>query len=118
MATEDGIVLAECVARASSLEEIPFYLSAFELIRKERTNIVQVGSIKNRDIWHMEDGTEQKTRDAIMRGAEVDQEKAEELKNEGKNPNQWSDPKFQKWLFGHDAVQEVCSDIYLEINSI
>jgi len=107
MATEDGIVLAECIARASSLEELPFYLSAFESIRKERTNIVQVGSVKNRDIWHMEDGTEQQTRDAIMRGAEVDEEKAEELKNEGKNPNQWSDPKFQKWLFGHDAVQEV-----------
>jgi salicylate hydroxylase len=108
MAVEDGIVLAECLSRASSIRDVPLYMSAFESIRKERTYLVQTGSVKNEDFWHMEDGARQRARDAIMKGVEIDEETLKELKAEGKNPNQWSDPTFQAWLFGYDAVAEVC----------
>ena len=107
MAVEDGIVLAECISRTRSASDIPRYLEAFEKIRKERTYLVQTGSVKNEDFWHMEDGARQKARDAIMRGVEIDEETLKALRAEGKNPNQWSDPTFQSWLFGYDAVQEV-----------
>src|SRR5579859_8282274 len=108
MAVEDGIVLAECISRARSSLDTPRYLDAFEKIRKERTYLVQTGSVKNEDFWHMEDGARQKARDAIMRGGEIEEETLKELRAEGKNPNQWSDPTFQSWLFGYDAVAEVC----------
>ena len=107
MAVEDGIVIAECISRAETPAEIPKYLETFEEIRKQRTYLVQTGSIKNEDFWHMEDGARQKARDAIMKGVEIDEETLKELKAEGKNPNQWSDPTFQSWLFGYDAVKEV-----------
>ena len=107
MAVEDGIVLAECIERATTAKSIPLYLSAFESIRKERTYMVQTGSVKNEDFWHMEDGARQRGRDAIMKGVEIDAETLKELRNEGKNPNLWSDPSFQEWLFGYDAVEEV-----------
>jgi salicylate hydroxylase len=107
MAVEDGIVIAECISRAATLQSIPVYLQAFESIRKERTYLVQTGSVKNEDFWHMEDGARQRARDAIMKGVEIDADTLQELKSEGKNPNQWSDPTFQEWLFGYDAVAEV-----------
>jgi salicylate hydroxylase len=106
MAVEDGIVLAECIERATSLASIPRYLSAFESIRKERTYLVQTGSVKNEDFWHMKDGARQRARDAIMKGVEIDEETLKELRSEGKNPNPWSDLNFQSWLFGYDAVEE------------
>jgi|SRR5271154_6060205 len=107
MAVEDGIVLAECISRATIPQAIPSYLSAFESIRKERTYAVQTGSVKNMDFWHMEDSARQRARDAIMKNVEIDEETLKELRAEGKNPNQWSDPTFQQWLFGYDAVAEV-----------
>lgn len=107
MAVEDGVVLAECISRARNIQAIPAYLSAFESIRKERTYAVQTGSVKNMDFWHMEDSARQRARDAIMKGVEIDAETMQELRAEGKNPNQWADPTFQQWLFGYDAVTEV-----------
>lgn len=106
MATEDGVVLAECISRAKTPEELPFYLEAFESVRKERCFLVQSGSVKNEDFWHMEDGARQRARDAMMRNEEIDAQTLEELRNEGKNPNQWADPTFQSWLFGYDAIAE------------
>jgi len=111
MAVEDGIVIAECLARTRSTSEIPQYLELFEKIRKERTYLVQTGSVKNEDFWHMEDGARQKARDAMMKGVEIDEKTLKELKAEGKNPNQWADPTFQTWLFGYDAVKEVSKSV-------
>ncbi len=54
----------------------------------------------------MEDCARQRARDAIMKGVEIDADTLKELRTEGKNPNQWSDPTFQQWLFGYDAVAE------------
>jgi salicylate hydroxylase len=106
MAVEDGIVLAECISRATVPQALPLYLSAFESIRKDRTFAVQSGSVKNMDFWHMEDSARQRARDAFMKGIELDEATKEELKAEGKNPNQWADPQFQQWLFGYDALAE------------
>jgi salicylate hydroxylase len=106
MATEDGVVLAECISCAKLPQDLSFYLEAFEAIRKDRCSQVQSGSIKNEDFWHMKDGPRQRVRDAFMRNEDINEEDAKELRPEGKNPNQWADPKFQPWLFGYDAVAE------------
>ena len=105
-AVEDGILLAECISRATTLQSVPLYLSAFESIRIERAYAVQTGSLRNEVFWHMEDGARQRARDAIMKGIQIGEKDLEELRNDGRNPNQWSDAGFQKWLFGYDAVAE------------
>jgi salicylate hydroxylase len=69
--------------------------------------MVQMGSVKNREFWHMEDGARQRARDAVMKGVEIDEDTLDELRAEGKNPNQWSDSDFQEWLFGYHAVEAV-----------
>jgi len=106
MATEDGVVLAECISRAKTPQDLPFYLEAFEAIRKDRCFQVQSGSVKNEDFWHMEDGARQRVRDAFMRSEQINEEDLKALKAEGKNPNQWADPNFQPWLFGYDPIGE------------
>ena len=54
----------------------------------------------------MEDCVRQRARDAIMKGVEIDADTLQELRDEGKNPNQWSGRTFQQRLFGHDGVSE------------
>ncbi|KAK7885859.1 hypothetical protein LTR67_010211 [Exophiala xenobiotica] len=99
-ATEDGATLAECIARASDKSQIPAALRVFERIRRQRCEMIQRASARNGEIWHLPDGEDQEIRDAQMR---------ERTPREGsattKNSNQWSDPEFQPWLFGHDAVK-------------
>lgn len=95
------MTLAECIARATDKSQIPDVLRAFESLRRQRCEVIQAASARNAEIWHLPDGEEQKARDAGMRQGGPEKESAG-----AKNPNQWSDPKFQPWLFGYDAVKE------------
>jgi salicylate hydroxylase len=71
----------------------------YEKIRRPRCEIIQKGALENGDIWHMPDGDDQIARDLAMKMT------PDEIKKQlKKNPNQWSDPNFQPWLFGHDAI--------------
>lgn len=98
-AVEDGATLGVLLSQLQSIDEIPSLLHLYEKIRRPRAEIIQKGALENGDIWHMPDGDDQVARDLAMKMT------PEEIKkNLGKNPNQWSDPKFQPWLFGHDAI--------------
>lgn len=101
---EDGAALAECIARAADITEIPSALQAFETIRRPRCETIQAGSRSNGDIWHMPDGPEQQKRDQDMLATMADR------KSNGAsdpNPNRWSDETFQPWLFGYNTIAEV-----------
>ncbi|KAK9379985.1 3-hydroxybenzoate 6-hydroxylase-like protein [Kockiozyma suomiensis] len=117
-AIEDGVTLTECVSRANSAADLPSLLKLYETIRKPRTTRVQLGSIKYGDVWHLEDGPEQVSRDqqmliecqkledeAIDIHPLVGDPKAEIPGYDLNNPNYWSDDKFQPWLFGHNALK-------------
>jgi len=110
-AIEDGACLAECLDRANGVEDIPALLRAFEAIRKPRSETISDGALANGDIWHMHDGPEQEERDRKMQETTV-QGKAE-AKSTAVNPNKWSDPNFQPWLFGYDAFKEVRDALFL-----
>jgi salicylate hydroxylase len=102
---EDGACLAECLERAQKTEDVPVLLRAFEDIRKPRCEIVQEGARSNGDIWHLPDGPAQEQRDRNWERTLEEMRVA--AKNDRQDPNRWSDPEFQPWLFGYDIVEEV-----------
>lgn len=104
-AIEDGACLAECLERAQKLEDVPVLLRAFEDIRKPRCEIIQEGARSNGDIWHLPDGPAQQQRDRNWERTPEEMRVA--AKKDGQDPNRWSDPEFQPWLFGYNIVEEV-----------
>ena len=52
MAIEDAAVLAECVSTASTAP-LPEALARYEALRRERTAGVQLGSRRNRELYHL-----------------------------------------------------------------
>ncbi|CUM49416.1 uncharacterized protein AC631_05752 [Debaryomyces fabryi] len=91
-AIEDGCRLAEELGNCSSTSDIPSALRGFERLRKKRADTIKTGAAKNALIWHLPDGEEQEERDALMKA------------RDGRNPDQWSDSDFQRWLFGWNAL--------------
>uniref|UniRef100_A0A060T0J4 ARAD1C08558p n=1 Tax=Blastobotrys adeninivorans TaxID=409370 RepID=A0A060T0J4_BLAAD len=96
-ALEDGATLAEVLVNCDK-GGIPAALQAYEKKRKRRTENIQKGARLNAHIWHMPDGEEQEERDNEMRNAAS--------KRKDQNPNQWSDPTSQKWMFGWNAFKD------------
>lgn len=93
-AIEDGATLAEVLTVCNSTSDIPQALRAYQLRRKRRGETIQEGARKAGHVWHLPDGEEQKERDALMK------------QRDGRNPDQWADADFQKWLFGWDATTD------------
>lgn len=105
MAVEDGAVLGLLLGEYSRLEwqsnaaaegDINSILKLYESLRKNRTTLNVQGSIQNRKMFHMHDGSEQEKRD-------------EELSHvDWKSPCvwQWGDVMYQKSLTGADVVQQ------------
>lgn len=91
---EDGATIASVLETCKTAEDIPLALKDYEKRRKRRCEVIQQGARANSHIWHMPDGDEQEERDAFMRAPPEEKRR---------HPNQWSDPKFQKWMFGWDA---------------
>jgi len=100
MATEDAAALSECVARASSVSDVPTVLRAFERTRKWRCEIVQAHARRNGDMIHMPDGEEQENRDKKMAG--VPQTGIWDA-----DTGPMLDPSFRKFLYDHDVVAHV-----------
>lgn len=98
---EDAAVLAECLVRAGCDRDIARLTEAYEVIRKERVEIIQQGARHNGVVWHYEDGEKQETRDRAMQG---------QLREGEQNPNIWSDRHFGPWLFGKDVIKEVSTE--------
>jgi salicylate hydroxylase len=97
-AIEDGATLAAVLDECQTVEDIPAALKVYEKRRKRRCEVIQQGARANAHIWHMPDGDEQEERDLFMRAPSESEFK--------RHPNQWSDPKFQKWMFGWDAFHD------------
>ena len=97
--------LFEKIERKSQLADL---LNIFEAVRKARTTRVVEGSTALRDIFHMDDGSQQQERDRQL----LEQEPFEGY------PNRWADPVFQPWLFGYDAYAEAYKawDTYIQGN--
>lgn len=104
MAIEDGITLNECLARAKSTKDVPGLLQHYVNLRRDRCYIILDAARNNGNIWHLPDGPEQEKRDKGMREGPKE-EAVQDSKKE--NPNKWSDPSFQPWMFGYDAYAEV-----------
>lgn len=102
MAVEDGVMLAACISRARSQADLPELVKHFVEMRRDRCYAILDGARNNGAIWHLPDGPEQQRRDQGMRAGP---KPAAELTEQ--NPNRWSDPKFQPWMFGYDASAEV-----------
>lgn len=107
MAVEDAVTLAECLDRVQDTSQIPQLMKMFQDLRLDRCYLILDGARNNGNIWHLPDGPAQVERDRnmAMGPRKGDQAKAED----GGNPNKWSDPKFQPWMFGYDARVEVSS---------
>lgn len=106
MAIEDGITLTECLGRAESTKDIPALLRHFVNLRRDRCHIILDAARNNGDIWHLPDGPEQEKRDQGMREGPKETIVADQSAKI-ENPNRWSDPSFQPWMFGFDAAAEV-----------
>jgi salicylate hydroxylase len=96
-AMEDGACLSTLLDKCNSIDDIPTATKEYERKRKKRTEAVQEGARKNAQIWHLPDGESQEERDEEMKNAASKREAGIQ------NPNQWSDPTLQNWLFGWNA---------------
>jgi len=105
MAVEDAAVLGSLLTHVSSLDQIPFFLRAYEKLRHARCTDTQGQARLNQKIFHLPDGAEQQTRDADMRSAMEAELNGEAIEAEG-NQNQWADKKKSKAQFSYDADEE------------
>lgn len=94
---EDAACLAECIKKETDLKTA---LKKYEKLRVPRTAVIQESTRKHQHLLHIDDGEQQRARDA-------------QLKIPGaNNPVFWGDVERRKWLFGYDAqkVAEVGFD--------
>lgn len=88
-AVEDAALIAFCLAKIESREQINVALKIYELMRKNRAETVQVCAIKTREVLHLPDGEEQERRDAIMLNRK---------ENEAQ-PDAFLDKSFHNWCW-------------------
>lgn len=85
-AVEAGAVLCACLAMIESKEQINIALKIYELVRKERAEIVQASAVQTRRALHLRDGKEQEKRDTTIRN----------VAKGGPNPDLQSNKSFQQ----------------------
>ncbi|OTB06016.1 hypothetical protein M426DRAFT_10152 [Hypoxylon sp. CI-4A] len=100
-AIEDGAVLGRLLGHIQTKEQIRKALRMYEELRKPRGDAIVKETFEQRNVFHMIDGPKQRARDETF---------LSQLGKEAKEapfPIRWCCPKFQPWLFGHDACAEV-----------
>jgi len=98
-AVEDGTVLGALFEKIQGTHQIHDLLRIYETLRKKRTTAVVLGSADyGRTVFHLRDGPLQQERDRQLI-------KYQDQPFEG-YPNWWTDPVFQNFLFGYDALEE------------
>lgn len=125
MAFEDGAVLALClegVNKTTPLQEKQRALALYESCRIHRTNAIVARGNVQQDLNHLDDGLEQKVRDAKMRafaeieedsrqGKRIDWEKwSVSLSHKvqpGDDPLVWRKFGAGQWLLDYDASEDV-----------
>jgi hypothetical protein len=106
MSFEDAAVLSECLGRLRDAfsEEKSFALKAYQVCRKERTEmILQRGNLQQ-TLYHLDDGKEQEERDRKIKaiGAatwDAEMEEGEALV--------WRDPVLAPKLLGYNHLEDV-----------
>lgn len=99
---EDGAVLGYLLSRvsyANRVEQLPKAAKLYQELRKERGELIQKETFKQRHDFHMEDGEEQEARDRLMTGMLGTELKAD-------FPSRWTCPRVQRWLYEYDAYAE------------
>ncbi|PKY03224.1 salicylate hydroxylase [Aspergillus campestris IBT 28561] len=92
-AVEDAAALGILLSSISTRSEIPLALKVYEKSRKRRAETVQQSGSDNRITLHLPDGPQQEARDKQFRACRLG----------GTNPDRWSDPEMQQYLWGWDA---------------
>jgi salicylate hydroxylase len=99
-ATEDAAVLGIVLSMISdsSSGNINKALKVYELLRKERTQIiVDLAAASGRSL-HLGEGKAKEDRDKIFAALRDKQ-------GRGPVPDKWADAEVQKMIYGHDCVQ-------------
>ncbi|KAH9172546.1 FAD/NAD-P-binding domain-containing protein [Lactarius sanguifluus] len=104
MAIEDAAVLGDLFSRVSSLKQVPALLQAYQDLRHSlpRATATQQSSRLNQKIFHLDDGPEQRARDAAMRAAMAAELEGKPISAHG-NPNQWADRAKNRTQFSYDC---------------
>ena len=109
MAIEDSAVLAGCLSRAKSRDDIPEMMKAYEEIRKPRAETVKATSEGNMRQYGMEDGPEQVARDEMYKATLMKPTKSKEEKEVVKADMNatYGSPGFSTWLYAYDVDEDL-----------
>ncbi|KAJ2902601.1 hypothetical protein MKZ38_000362 [Zalerion maritima] len=101
MAIEDGAVIGEVLAKSDGTpESIAKCLKVFELLRRERTQMmVDLAKASGRAL-HLGEGKAKEERDRLFREAK------EKGIGQQTVPDKWASPEVQKMIYSYDCVQE------------
>ncbi|KUJ06637.1 salicylate hydroxylase [Mollisia scopiformis] len=107
---EDAAVLAGCLERVRSKEEISRLTEAYESIRKPRAEKVKKTSWGNMKHYGLVDGKEQEERDRMYAKTLVvqtrdDEERADKPQKDANAP--YGSAEFSMWLYGYDVEEEL-----------
>ncbi|KAK3313153.1 hypothetical protein B0H66DRAFT_484692 [Apodospora peruviana] len=94
-AFEDAGVLGALFGRLTHVSQIPGALGMFEKLRKPRTTEIGKRVFRQKEMYSIDDGPEQKARDAKLAWGMMPG-----------SPNALGDPFFQWWLWGYDAMAD------------
>lgn len=96
---EDGAVLGHVLGALQTKAQLPQALELYQTLRKKRGEAIVSETFAQRKDFHMMNGPEQESRDALMLsklGGDIDV----------KFPSRWQCPEVQPWLYGYDAKAE------------
>jgi salicylate hydroxylase len=106
---EDAAVLGECLSRATSIDEVPSFVKAYETIRKPRAERVKAISLGNSKVYAYPDGPEQEARDKLY-GQSLNAPKNAEKRQAipmADSTAAYATPEFSMWLFGYDVANDI-----------
>ncbi|KAK6848822.1 hypothetical protein PG995_012655 [Apiospora arundinis] len=112
MAVEDGAALATLLGiyqqflhrgngDGAKQLTIPNILENYEALQKARTTTLHLGSISNQQMYHLDDGGEQKERDRILRAAEWKEKPLGETE-----AFIWIDVRYQRAIVERDTIAD------------
>jgi salicylate hydroxylase len=95
MATEDAATLGECLSRATTADQIPMAMKAYETIRRPRAEKLKAASEFSGLEKHYPDGEKQRKRDELMMKGAGTQVTIPKKGEKNMHPT--------AWVHGHDA---------------
>ncbi|KAH8673444.1 salicylate hydroxylase [Xylariales sp. PMI_506] len=93
-AIEDAGVI---VAALTCTSDVILALEVYEIIRKERGELIQASAAATRESLHLPEGDAQKARDEAIRKA---------CQGEGRNPDRWADREWQYFMWSVDVMKD------------